>query len=153
MFKKRLKGLLAMVLAGSIATTAIPITASATIDGNISIADAGGGTVYQYDIGETAFESGDLKSSQLLTADNLWAIYSEVDGNKSIECVAGNELFTKLKAMKDNPSPTYSNVEIKSEHRILVTTDNPNTNVISTISADTVSDFSEPIDISSYNTA
>lgn len=153
MFKKRLKGLLAMVLAGSIATTTLPLSASATIDGNISIADAGGGTVYQYDIGETAFESGDLKSSQLLTADNLWAIYSEVDGNKSIECVAGNELFTKLKAMKDNPSPTYSNVEIKSEHRILVTTDNPNTNVISTISADTVSDFSEPIDISSYNTA
>lgn len=153
MFKKRLKGLLAMVLAGSIAMTALPLSASATIDGNISIADAGGGTVYQYDIGETAFESGDLKSSQLLTADNLWAIYSEVDGNKSIECVAGNELFTKLKAMKDNPSPTYSNVEIKSEHRILVTTDNPNTNVISTISADTVSDFSEPIDISSYNTA
>ncbi|MGN0637092.1 MAG: hypothetical protein ACI4J0_01870 [Huintestinicola sp.] len=31
MFKKRLKGLLALVLAGSMALTAMPITASATI--------------------------------------------------------------------------------------------------------------------------
>ena len=40
MFKKRLKGLLAMVLAGSIAATALPITASATIsDANVTVYD------------------------------------------------------------------------------------------------------------------
>ena len=40
MFKKRLKGLLAMLLAGSIAATALPITASATIpDSNVTVYD------------------------------------------------------------------------------------------------------------------
>ena len=40
MFKKRLKGLLAMLLAGSIAATALPLTASATIsDNHVSVCD------------------------------------------------------------------------------------------------------------------
>ena len=40
MFKKRLKGLLAMLLAGSIAATAVPLTASATIsDNHVSVCD------------------------------------------------------------------------------------------------------------------
>ena len=40
MFKKRLKGLLAMLLAGSMTLTMLPITASATIsDSNVSVYD------------------------------------------------------------------------------------------------------------------
>ena len=54
MFKKRLKGLLAMLLAGSMTLTMLPITASATIsDSNVSVYDGDDTKVVDYSVSET----------------------------------------------------------------------------------------------------
>ena len=54
MFKKRLKGLLAMLLAGSIALSALPMSASATIsDSNVSVYDGDDTKVVDYSVSET----------------------------------------------------------------------------------------------------
>lgn len=157
MFKKRLKGLLAMVLAGSIAMTTLPLSASATFSGNITITDEGGGTVEpEYDIvnGYNDFYSGCLANdNSRLTANNLWAISYKEGSEQKLECVAGNDLFTKLKTMKESDT-TYSDTQIKSEHDIFVTTANPSEADITTDgNTQTVSVFTKEIDISSYNTA
>ena len=155
MFKKRLKGLLAMVLAGSIAATALPLSASATIIGDINVCDSNGndtGSVPYSDI------STNEATSSYLNSNNLWAIlYTDTDNNglqtMKLECVEGDKLAEHVTTMHNSSSNSYSDVKIKSEHKILVTTDDPNTNVIDTNSADTVSEFPKTIDISSYNTA
>ena len=125
MFKKRLKGLLAMVLAGSIATTAIPITASATISGNISV--VGGGTVNKDNI------EADLNNSysEYLNEYNLWAIYGVKTGSESglfIDTATGDELAEKLNDYHTNASGIqYNNVQINYNHKVLVTTADPAT--------------------------
>ncbi len=73
MFKKRLKGLLAMVLAGSIATTALPLTASATIAkiyvGSEEYTDN------KSQILAGTFSGGPFDSTNR-TENNLWAYYA-----------------------------------------------------------------------------
>ena len=91
-----------MLLAGSIAATALPLTASATISGEIDVVD--GGTVYPNDItctsGVYSFEgssydaiSGDLGSNY------LWAIYAEKGGTESgfiFKTAQGDKLAAEL---------------------------------------------------------
>lgn len=107
MFKKRLKGLLAMVLAGSIATTALPLSASATIDGNISVVNANS-------TDEQNIEGVLTDYSQYLTADNLWAIHTS-EGNSTC---TGDQLGTTLQGYQSD----ISNVKIRYYHDLLFTT-------------------------------
>lgn len=144
MFKKRLKGLLAMVLAGSIATTAIPITASATITGDIKV---GGATVDKDDI-ETLLNNN---YSGELYENNLWAIFSVESGENKIDYVAGNELSSKLNGMMESTETTYSNVQIKSEHKILVTKDDPATTDLDVSGAADVENFPYIVNFSDYS--
>ena len=130
MFKKRLKGLLAMLLAGSIATTAIPITASATFSDNISINE--GGTVYPsnitYDGNKYDFTSGSLDNvSSKITENNLWAVFLHWS-NTSFQCgdiitaVRGNKLAETLYGYREENEETYSNAQMKYTHTIAFTT-------------------------------
>ncbi|MGN0669087.1 MAG: hypothetical protein ACI4JZ_00935, partial [Oscillospiraceae bacterium] len=112
MFKKRLKGLLAMVLAGSIATTALPLSASATISGNISVLGGIGGTINSSDI-----EGGLDNYRAYLTADNLWAIHN----NAGYYNCAGDELQSTLQRYSEVPS-TVSDIKIRYSHDIFFTT-------------------------------
>ena len=118
MFKKRLKGLLAMVLAGSIATTAIPLSASAAICGDISVVNANNTDNQNIE--------GVLNGySRYLNANNLWAIYYHEQNElglltKKLECVEGNELANKLNTM--NNSSNCTEVKIRYYHDILFTT-------------------------------
>lgn len=123
MFKKRLKGLLAMLLAGSIATTAMPLSVSATISGNISV--VGDGSIVPSNIADDLY---DLCSGKLY-AENLWAIYGEESGSESgplIKTATGDKLVEELTNL--NTSDTqYSNIKINYKHKVLVTTDDPAT--------------------------
>lgn len=156
MFKKRLKGLLAMLLAGSIAATALPLTASATISGNISIADAGGGTVYPNDITCTSggYSFGGLSYDAIsgdLGSNYLWAIYAEKGGTESgyiITTAKGDELAEKLYGLKDS-STEYENVKIKNSHKVLVTTADPSVTNTDVSGAANVSEFPHEISFSS----
>lgn len=124
MFKKRLKGLLAMVLAGSIATTALPLSASATISGDIRVAEVGGLL-----IDPNNMATGLDAYSGKLYAENLWAIYGEESESESgplIKTATGNELTGELTDLNSSDT-TYSNVKIKYKHKVLVTTDDPAT--------------------------
>ncbi|MGN0640265.1 MAG: dockerin type I domain-containing protein [Oscillospiraceae bacterium] len=112
MFKKRLKGLLAMVLAGSIATTTLPLSASATISGNISVLGGIGGTINSSDI-----EGGLDNYRAYLTADNLWAIHN----NAGYYNCAGDELQSTLQRYSEVPS-TVSDIKIRYSHDIFFTT-------------------------------
>ncbi len=156
MFKKRLKGLLAMVLAGSIALSALPLTASATISGEIDVVD--GGTVYPNDItctsGGYSFEgssydaiSGDLGSNY------LWAINADKGGTESgyiITTAKGDELAEKLYGLKES-STEYENVKIKNSHKVLVTTADPSVTDTDVSGAANVSEFPYDINLSSVD--
>lgn len=97
LFKKRLKGLLAMALAGSIALTSLPLSASATIDCSVDIYNATGGysSISNTDIvsdgnggytfSDTALSGcEDLQNN--LTNKNMWVIYGQYyqDGDHTI---------------------------------------------------------------------
>ena len=121
-----------MLLAGSIATTAIPLSASAAFDGNISINDDGGGTVYPsnitYDGNKYDFTSGSLDAvSSKNTENNLWAVFLHWS-NTSFECgdiitaVRGNELAKTLYDYREDNGNTYSNAQMKYTHTIAFTT-------------------------------
>lgn len=158
MFKKRLKGLLAMVLAGSIATTTLPLSASATIDGNISV--VGGGTVNPSDITPTDGVYGFAQPSSsydavsgYLNANNLWAIYGDVDGTESgfiFRTAQGDKLAAELGGLKDSPTG-YENVEITNSHKVLVTTDNTVTTDLNVSGADDVENFPYIVNFSDYS--
>ncbi|MGN1339475.1 MAG: hypothetical protein ACI4WS_04220 [Oscillospiraceae bacterium] len=83
MIKKRLKGLLAMTLAGSIAATALQMSASATLENAVTIAggDLKDSRVNAEDIGGNQFTGGCLQITEEntaeklnLTKNNLWFI-------------------------------------------------------------------------------
>ncbi len=107
-----------MVLAGSIATTAIPLSASAAISGNISVVNANNTDNQNIE--------GVLNGySRYLNANNLWAIYYHEQNElgsltKKLECVEGNELTNKLNTMNDSSNCTE--VKIRYYHDILFTT-------------------------------
>lgn len=132
MFKKRLKGMLAMVLAGSIALTALPLTASATISGDITIysGDLDGDTVTVGTIveenGKYGFSDGVLKNSEYLATDNLWAVYSRtwVGSNSGylLETTSGDQLAEKLYEYNADTSVEHQNTKIRYSHDLLFTT-------------------------------
>lgn len=158
MFKKRLKGLLAMVLAGSIATTALPLSASATISENISV--VGGGTVNPSDITLTDGVYGFAQPSDsydavsgYLNANNLWAIYGDVDGTESgfiFRTAQGDKLAAELGGLKDSPTG-YENVEITNSHKVLVTTDDTVTTDLNVSGAADVDSFPYNVNFSTYS--
>lgn len=162
MFKKRLKGLLAMVLAGSIATTALPLSASATISENISV--VGRGTVNPSDITPTDGVYGFAQPSDsynavsgYLGSNNLWAIYGDITGGGSesgslIKTATGDKLAKELNDLHTNPSGTqYSNVEINYKHKVLVTTANPETTNLDVSDAEVVDSFPYIVNFSDYS--
>ena len=157
MFKKRLKGLLAMVLAGSIATTALPMSASATFGGNISdgtITIVGNGpdpiaTIAPSDITSGVFSSGYLSEHpDYLHANNMWAVtsYNESSSVDVNVTVSGDKLAGKLNEYKESNTP-YSYTYIKYSHKYVVTTDNPTTTDTDTNNAPTATTF--PVNVSS----
>ncbi len=154
MFMKRLKGLLAMVLAGSIATTAIPLSASATISGDIDVVD--GGTVKPNDITCTSgdYSFGEPSHSVIsgdLGSNNLWAINADKGGTESgyiITTAKGDELAEKLYGLKES-STEYENVKIKNSHKVLVTTADPSVTDTDVSGAANVSEFPHEISLSS----
>ncbi|MGN1107831.1 MAG: hypothetical protein ACI4RK_00495, partial [Oscillospiraceae bacterium] len=109
MFKKRLKGLLAMVLAGSISLTALPLSASATIDGNISVVGGFGGTIDPSEL------PGCLPP--YVDENNLWAIYSS-DGNSTC---TGDQIGATLQGYRDSGT-SYSEMKVRYFHDIFFTT-------------------------------
>ena len=149
MFKKRLKGLLAMVLAGSIAMTALPLSASATISGNITIKE--GEEQNPSEIGV----SGPLNNaySGYLNAKNLWGIYGEETGDGSdylIKTATGDKLAEELTGL--NRSTTgYENVKIRYTHKLLVTTKDPNSEDLEVSSAIDVSEFPYEVNLNTYS--
>ncbi len=144
MFKKRLKGLLAMVLAGSIAATALPLSASATIIGDINVCDSDGNNPASVPYSDIATNEA---TSSYLNSNNLWAIlYTDTDNSTGfitmkLECVEGDRLAEHVTTMHNSSSNSYSDVKIKSEHKYIVTTADPDTTGISTDSQETVSSF------------
>ena len=160
MFKKRLKGLLAMVLAGSIAATAVPMSASATFGGNITdgtITIVGNGpdpiaTIDPSDITSSGFSSGYLSENpDYLNDNNLWAVASSyvIQGMGSgsvFATVSGNSLAGKLNEYKESNN-TYYDTFIKYSHQYVVTTDDPETTNIGTNNASTATTF--PVNVSS----
>ena len=73
MFKKRLKALLAMVLAGSMAASALPLTASATISDNyVDVCE-----VNRYNSTQVPYYELQKNESvsPYLNENNLWGVY------------------------------------------------------------------------------
>lgn len=155
MLKKRLKGLLAMLVAGSVAASSLMTSASATIEDNISI--VGGGTVYPSDIictdGVYSFESPSHDAiSGDLGSDKLWAIYADKGGTESgyiITTAKGDELAAELYGLKDSPTQ-YENVKIKNSHKVLVTTNDPSVTNTNVSGAENVSEFPHEISFSDF---
>ena len=116
MFKKRLKGLLAMLLAGSIATTAIPITASATIT-SISV-DSTDYIGNKNQILSNNCTVGPFSSYK--GANNLWAYYanSTVSGGiTSLKTAAGNQLGSALSEL-ENATVTVGSSTYDDQHQV-----------------------------------
>ncbi|MCI5904452.1 MAG: fibronectin type III domain-containing protein [Oscillospiraceae bacterium] len=158
MFKKRLKGLLAMVLAGSIAATALPMSASATLggtitDGTITIVDGPNpiATIDPSQITSSGFSSGYLSENpDYLNDNNMWAVGScyivPGAGSGNINAtVSGNNLAGKLNEYKESDT-TYYDTSIKYSHQYVVTTDDPKTTDISAASSANATTFPVTID-------
>lgn len=156
MLKKRLKGLLAMLVAGSVAASSLMTSASATISGNIGIVDS----IYTVDPndiirtdGVYSFEgSSNDAISGYLDSNNLWAIYADKGGTESgyiITTAKGDELAEKLYGLNDS-STEYENVKIKNSHKVLVTTDDPSVTNTNVSGAENVSEFPHEISFSDF---
>ncbi|MGN1101053.1 MAG: bacterial Ig-like domain-containing protein, partial [Huintestinicola sp.] len=119
MLKKRLKGLLAMVLAGSMALTSMPITASATI---FSLNLSGSDITSDLDNIITGTTTNEDITSHL-DENSLWAVYSydknDYD-NEMLTVVSGKDLSTTLNEI--NESAENYIVRIKNKHDVLFTT-------------------------------
>ncbi|MGN0650669.1 MAG: dockerin type I repeat-containing protein [Oscillospiraceae bacterium] len=159
MFKKRLKGLLAMVLAGSLATTALPLTASATFADVITIkgGDLDGRTIASGEIGENAFTAGVLHdNTTYLTENNLWAVYScwaDPDSRSGYISVAvsGDELANTLYNYNTDSVKDYYSTQIKYTHDLAFTTMDISDDTLTIESADMINKKADvfPYDISS----
>ncbi len=135
-----------MVLAGSIAATALPMSASATFGGTITIVGNGPdpiATIDPIEITSDGFSSGYLSEHpDYLNANNLWAVSSSynIEGVKSgfvFATVSGNNLAGKLNEYKEESDTTYYYTDIKYSHKYVVTTDDPTTTSINTNNAQT----------------
>lgn len=139
-----------MVLAGSIALSALPMSASATISRDVIIqgGDLDGSTVSVSDIGPTSFTGGVLQDSDYLNANNMWAVtsYNEASSVCVNVTVSGDKLAEKLYEYKVSPE-TYSYTDIKYSHKYVVTTDDPTTTDTDTNNAPTATTF--PVNVSS----
>lgn len=157
MFKKRLKGLLAMLLAGSIATTALPLTASAGIIGDITVYNGDTSKELNY----ANFQSDTLVSGNL-NSNSLWGVYysynsydsGEILGSGTIvESVSGDKLVEKIDCIASlggPPHTDYTDVKIRAQHKYIVTTEDPSTTSISIDSVKTTSTFPLEISLSEY---
>ncbi|MGN0674559.1 MAG: hypothetical protein ACI4KG_02310 [Oscillospiraceae bacterium] len=127
MFKKRLKGLLAMMLAGSMTLTMLPMTASATFNSTVTIygGDLNEQTISADDLDATGFTGGVLSTNtEYLTEDNLWGLYYSKDGTESgdVMCsVTGYKLAQELYGKKESGTQ-YTNMKARYSHKVLVTT-------------------------------
>ncbi|MGN1119739.1 MAG: hypothetical protein ACI4Q4_05235, partial [Oscillospiraceae bacterium] len=148
MFKKRLKGLLAMVLAGSIAATALPLSASATIQ-KIYVGSEDY-TENKSQILAGTYSDGPFESTNR-TEDNLWAYYADTtnSGNFYLGATTGNSLGSTLseldnKYKSDNTTPDNHNVYLRYSHDVIFFDSVPNENETYDSSKEvSITDFSE----------
>lgn len=161
MFKKRLKGLLAMLLAGSIAASAVPLTASARItNATVNVYDGDNKKQVNY----LSLQDDDLVS-HYLTPDNLWGVYysyNYIDSGctppkefsaTGTEAFSGDKLLEKIEGFEDDYRNFYSDIRITAQHKYIVTTDDPSAAVISAKSALTTSTFPVEIPLTNYDFA
>lgn len=147
-----------MVLAGSIAATALPMSASATLggnitDGTITIVDGPNpiATIDPSQITSSGFSSGYLSENpDYLNDNNMWAVGScyivPGAGSGNINAtVSGNNLAGKLNEYKESDT-TYYDTSIKYSHQYVVTTDDPKTTDISAASSANATTFPVTID-------
>lgn len=137
-----------MLLAGSIATTAIPLSASATISGNITIkgGDLNGQNIAPSEIGESSFTAGVLHdNTTYLTENNLWAVYSRwlkedwSSGDIGVT-VSGDKLAEKLNEYHQIDSSTnYSDTLIRYKHDLAFTTMDISNDTLEIKNADLIS--------------
>ena len=143
-----------MVLAGSIAATALPMSASATIEGTITIVDGQNqiATIDPSDITSSGFSAGYLsENTDYLNANNMWAVttscFNPETGNGSVNAtVSGNNLARQLNEYKESDT-IYRYTDIKYSHEYVVTTDDPTTTKTDTNNAKTATTF--PVNVSS----
>lgn len=121
-----------MLLAGSIAATALPLTASATFGENITIkgGELDEQTIAPSEIGGSSFTAGVLHDNiTYLTKNNLWAVYSHwlkedlYSGDIGVT-VSGDKLAEKLNEYQTNLSTNYSDTLIRYKHDLAFTTMN-----------------------------
>lgn len=162
MFKKRLKGLLAMLLAGSIAVTALPLTASASISNpNVSVCDGDRDNSRQVSYSEL---QKDEWVSPYLTSNNLWGVYYSYSYYDSgftpakevyatgTEAISGDVLVEKFEGFQDTNKNDYSDIRITAQHKYIVTTEDPSATTISAAeSAQTTSTFPVEISLTNYD--
>lgn len=137
-----------MLLAGSIATTAIPLSASAAISGNITIkgGDLNGQNIAPSEIGESSFTAGVLHdNTTYLTENNLWAVYSRwlkedwSSGDIGVT-VSGDKLAEKLNEYHQIDSSTnYSDTLIRYKHDLAFTTMDISNDTLEIKNADLIS--------------
>lgn len=140
MFKKRLKGLLAMVLAGSIATTTLPLSASATISSNFIYDGAAPSKTLQQLCAENSFEG---------TLCAVYATKTDDSSDPQLTATYGNDEISTECSRITNLEDNYD-VKIKTRHKLLVTTDDPETTEISANPPSDVFSFPRTISLSDY---
>ena len=142
-----------MVLAGSIALSALPMSASATLaDGYVTIkgGDLNNSTVSVSDIGETSFTGGVLyDNTDYLNDNNMWA-FTAYDASSSGDfnvnaTVSGDNLANQLYGYKES-NDILCETYIKYSHKYVVTTDDPQTTNISAASSANATTFPVTID-------
>lgn len=136
-----------MVLAGSMAMTAMPITASATIS-ELWYSRDGIGVEVTSDLdkiiaGTTTNE--DITSH--LNENNLWAVYSyDNNDNSKLTAVSGKDLSTTLNEIKES-AENYK-VQIQNKHDLLVTDKDPSSSNTTLYVNDKVQKDTFPISVS-----
>ena len=160
MFKKRLKGLLAMLLAGSIAATALPLTASATISDNyVDVCEAN-----RYNSKQVPYLELQKNESvsPYLNENNLWGVYYSYSyydtgytpakelSATGTEAFSGDMLEGKFDGFADTNINDYSDIRITAQHKYIVTTDDPSAADLSGKSALPTSTFPVEIPLTDY---
>ena len=143
-----------MLLAGSIAATALPLTASAGIIGDITVYNGDTSKELNY----ANFHSDTLVSGNL-NSNSLWGVYYNYSHHNSgeiiesgtiVESVSGDKLLGKIGDFDGRDLIDYSDVKISAQHKYIVTTEDPSTTSISIESVKTTSTFPLEISLSEY---
>ena len=142
-----------MLLAGSIAAMALPLTASAGIIGDITVYNGDTSKELNYaNLYSDTLVSGNLNSN------SLWGVYYNYSHHNSgeiiesgtiVESVSGDKLVGKIDDF-DGHAFDYSDVKISAQHKYIVTTEDPSTTSISIESVKTTSTFPLEISLSEY---